>query len=277
MLVELLADAATDPAEAQRSGDAATTTPTASRTATRCSTCSSGSPPPGRDVARVRRGALAAAAAAVLDLVSPMAHPDEVHLTVGVVRYLNRLRPAVQGRRRRRSSPSASGRGRRCACSSTRRTASGCLRDGDTPMIMVGPGTGIAPFRAFLQERQALRRQRARTGCSSATSAATTTSSTATSWSVPARRRADAARHRVLPRPGGEGLRPAPHARSTPRIWEWLEEGAHFYVCGDAQRMASDVDEALKQIVAEQGVRSKQSQAYLAALARAGRYQRDVY
>jgi sulfite reductase (NADPH) flavoprotein alpha-component len=61
-------------------------------------------------------------------------------------------------------------------------------------------------------------------------------------------------------------------------IFEWLEQGAHFYVCGDAKRMASDVDNALKQIVAEQGgMSAEEASAYVANLVKANRYQRDVY
>jgi sulfite reductase (NADPH) flavoprotein alpha-component len=61
-------------------------------------------------------------------------------------------------------------------------------------------------------------------------------------------------------------------------LWRWLQDGAHFYVCGDAKRMATDVDNALKQIVAEQGNMSPDAaKAYVADLTKAKRYQRDVY
>ena len=61
-------------------------------------------------------------------------------------------------------------------------------------------------------------------------------------------------------------------------LWASLDEGAHFYVCGDAKRMASDVDRALQHIVAEQGKLSAQeAKSYVAQLSRTGRYQRDVY
>jgi hypothetical protein len=61
-------------------------------------------------------------------------------------------------------------------------------------------------------------------------------------------------------------------------IWAWLAEGAHFYVCGDAKRMAADVDAALKEIVAEQGkMDAATPSAYVKQLAKDGRYSRDVY
>ena len=61
-------------------------------------------------------------------------------------------------------------------------------------------------------------------------------------------------------------------------LWKWLGEGAHFYVCGDAKRMAKDVEDTLLQIAVEQGGKSPhEAKAWLAALAKASRYQRDVY
>jgi sulfite reductase (NADPH) flavoprotein alpha-component len=61
-------------------------------------------------------------------------------------------------------------------------------------------------------------------------------------------------------------------------LWDWLEDGAHFYVCGDANPMASDVDRALQQVIATQGnLTSDAAKAYVANMSRTGRYQRDVY
>jgi sulfite reductase (NADPH) flavoprotein alpha-component len=61
-------------------------------------------------------------------------------------------------------------------------------------------------------------------------------------------------------------------------IWAWLQEGAHFYVCGDAKRMARDVDTTLKQIVAQQGGMSADAAAaYVSDMAKSRRYARDVY
>ena len=61
-------------------------------------------------------------------------------------------------------------------------------------------------------------------------------------------------------------------------IWKWLEDGAHFYVCGDASRMAPDVHAVLLEVVAEHGGRSaEEAETYMADLKKSGRYQRDVY
>ncbi len=61
-------------------------------------------------------------------------------------------------------------------------------------------------------------------------------------------------------------------------LFAWLEAGAHFYICGDAKRMAKDVERALVEIVAQHGKRSsEEAVAYIAALKKSGRYQADVY
>ena len=61
-------------------------------------------------------------------------------------------------------------------------------------------------------------------------------------------------------------------------LWSWLEEGAHVYVCGDAKRMARDVDAALTEVVATEGkLSASDAKAYVSRLAREHRYQRDVY
>ena len=67
-------------------------------------------------------------------------------------------------------------------------------------------------------------------------------------------------------------------AENAAELWKWLEEGAHFYVCGDAKRMAKDVEDTLLKIAAEHGGKSAaEAKSWLDGLAKAGRYQRDVY
>ena len=62
------------------------------------------------------------------------------------------------------------------------------------------------------------------------------------------------------------------------QLWAWLEEGAHFYVCGDASRMAKDVDAALKEVVAQHGgLSAERAEEYVGAMAKDRRYVRDVY
>ena len=205
------------------------------------------------------------------------AHPEQVHLTVGVVRYLNCRQRQCKGvassylADRVRSGQKVRifiqpSHGFRLPTSS------------DTPIIMVGPGTGVAPFRAFLQERIAshamgkswlffgdqkseadfLYRKELE---SYVKDGVLTRLSTAFSRDQD---RKIYVQHRMLEFAG--------------EFWSWLREGAHFYVCGDAKRMASDVDQALKQIVAERGRMSEeQARGYVAEMAKSGRYQRDVY
>jgi sulfite reductase alpha subunit-like flavoprotein len=145
-------------------------------------------------------------------------------------------------------------------------------------MIMVGPGTGIAPFRAFLEERQAV-------GAGGKNWLFFGDQSRATDflYEDELRRlqqdgvltRLDTAfsrdqaekvyvQHRIL--------------EAGPDLWSWLNDGAHVYVCGDAKRMASDVDKALREIaVRHGGLDEAGAKAWLRSLADAGRYQRDVY
>jgi sulfite reductase (NADPH) flavoprotein alpha-component len=203
-------------------------------------------------------------------------HPAEVHLTVAVVRYDLHAR-GYQGvascffadRLRR---------GARVPVYVQRAHGFGLPTDPAAPIVMIGPGTGVAPFRAFLQERAA-------------------TGAPGKSWLFfgNTRRELD-----FLYRGELEGyLRKGALARldtafsrdqghkvyvqhrlreQGAELWRWFEEGAYIYVCGDAQRMAKDVDEALKGVVAEHGAMSAEKAAeYVARLAKAGRYARDVY
>lgn len=147
--------------------------------------------------------------------------------------------------------------------------------DPDRAVIMVGPGTGVAPFRAFLQER-------AETGACGR------------NWLFFGHRRY---REDFLYQLDWQEFHAAgvlnridlAFSRDLPekiyvqhRMWEaraelfaWLEEGAHLYVCGDAKAMAGDVHATLLRIATEAGIGD--AEAWLAALARQGRYLRDVY
>lgn len=205
------------------------------------------------------------------------AHPDEVHLTVGVVRYV-----------------SASGRtynGVASTCMAERVRPGQRLRvyvhrtphfrlpgDPGTPVIMIGPGTGIAPFRAFLEERRA-------TGASGRNWLFFGDQHAATDFLYEDETngylrdgvltRLDTAFSRDGASKTYVQHRMLEHGRE---LWAWLQDGAHFYVCGDAQRMAADVDRALRQIVREHGgLSSDDADAYVSDLSRAKRYQRDVY
>lgn len=146
------------------------------------------------------------------------------------------------------------------------------------PIIMVGPGTGIAPFRAFLQERAAQKapgrnwlffgHQRMATDFFyadelNAMKEAGQLERLTLAWS----------------RDGAEKVYVQDRMRQTgAELWAWLQQGAHFYVCGDAKRMAKDVERALVDIAAEHGrLASEDAVAFVAGLKKAGRYQADVY
>jgi sulfite reductase (NADPH) flavoprotein alpha-component len=203
--------------------------------------------------------------------------PEEVHLTVGIVRFLNPRGRQCKGV----ASTFLSERiraGQKVRIFIQQSHGFGLPASSDTPVIMVGPGTGVAPFRAFLQERQAsnakgknwlffgdqksehdflYRDELEHYHQQGVLSQLTTAFSRDQEKKV-------YVQHRMIE-----------HAAD---IWGWLNQGAHFYVCGDAKRMASDVDQALKQIVADHGKLSpEQVKAYMTDLSKAGRYQRDVY
>ena len=204
------------------------------------------------------------------------AHPGEVHLTVNAVRYASH------------------GRGRKGVCSTF--LADRVQRemrvpifiqpnrgfrlpaDPSKPIIMVGPGTGIAPFRAFLEDRKA-------SGATGKTwllfgdqhkkwdflygeqLQAMLREGTLTKLSTAfSRDQAEKiyVQHRMI--------------EESKELYRWLEEGATFYVCGDANRMAKDVHQALHQIIEQAGAQSaEQAAASVAKLQSEKRYQRDIY
>ena len=151
--------------------------------------------------------------------------------------------------------------------------------DFNTPLIMIGPGTGIAPFRAFLQDRQAM-------------------GAKGKNWLFfgAQRERCDYAYKEDWEKFTRDGLltkldcawsRDQAHKiyvqhkmlENAAEIWEWIDgDGAQFFVCGDARRMAKDVDAALRKIVQEQGGKSvDEANAYVEKLKNDKRYKRDVY
>jgi sulfite reductase (NADPH) flavoprotein alpha-component len=207
---------------------------------------------------------------------SQAAHAGEVHLLVVSVRYMVR------------------GRAREGVCSTwlANRWPNGATADmylqnqqkhfampsdPATPMIMIGPGTGLAPFRAFIEERLV-------------------TGATGRNWLFfgeqrrasdffyeeqfsgyvrDARLRLDVA----FSRDQAEKVYVQHRMREQARdIWAWLEEGAEFFVCGDKERMAADVDRELHAIVETQGGRTPdQAKEYVETMRKAKRYKRDVY
>jgi sulfite reductase (NADPH) flavoprotein alpha-component len=151
-------------------------------------------------------------------------------------------------------------------------------KDPATPIIMIGPGTGIAPFRAFLHERMA-------------------TKAPGRNWLFFGHQRRD---YDFFYEDELAGMRAAKvltrlslawsrddeqkfyvqdRMREVGRdLWSWLADGANIYVCGDAKRMAKDVERALVDIVAQFGARkTEEAIAFVADLKKSGRYQQDVY
>lgn len=148
----------------------------------------------------------------------------------------------------------------------------------ETPMIMVGPGTGIAPFRAFLQERHA-RKDTGKNWLFFGEQHIATDfyyRDEIESWQKDgfltkldlAFSRDQAEKIYVQDRMREQGA----------ELWTWLEAGAHFYVCGDASRMAKDVDQALREVIQKHGGLSESAaKVYVQKLSSDKRYVRDVY
>jgi sulfite reductase (NADPH) flavoprotein alpha-component len=207
---------------------------------------------------------------------SPKVDSSRMALCVDAVRY------AINGRTRLGvASTFLAGRvkpGDRMKVYVQKAHAFGLPADPSVPVIMIGPGTGIAPFRAFLQERMA-------------------TKAPGRNWLFFGHQRSDCdffyedeltgmKAARVLrrltlawSRDSDQKIYVQDRMREVGRdLWAWLAEGAHVYVCGDAKRMAKDVERALVDVVAAHGVRSTdEAIAFVADLKKRGRYQQDVY
>lgn len=203
------------------------------------------------------------------------AHPGEVHLTVGAVRY------------------HAHGRDRKGVCSIlvAERASEGDtvpvfvqpnkhfhLPQGDKDIIMIGPGTGIAPFRSFIEERAVTNAQgRAWLFFGDQHAACDylyqdefeqyqqdgVLTKIDTAFSRDTEKKVYV-QHKMVD--------------NSKELYEWLENGAYFFVCGDKSRMAKDVHNALIEVFEKEGAMSREdAEAYLNDLQKQGRYQRDVY
>ncbi|MCX5542997.1 bifunctional nitrate reductase/sulfite reductase flavoprotein subunit alpha [Paraburkholderia sp. CNPSo 3076] len=206
---------------------------------------------------------------------SPKAHAGEVHLTVSAVRYNN-------GRRERKGVASTFLADRAQEGSVPvfvqKSTHFRPPRNGDAPMIMVGPGTGVAPFRAFLHERQA----RGDTGRNWLFFGEQHAATDFYYRDELEQMRKDGHLDRLdlaFSRDQSDKVYVQDRMREQgAQLWAWLQEGAHLYVCGDASRMAKDVDAALREVVAGHGGMSAEAaHDYVSALGRDKRYLRDVY
>lgn len=204
------------------------------------------------------------------------ANPEEVHLTVDVVRYENhgRLHHGVASTFLAQDAEPGATVPIFIRSNKNFRLPS----DPATPIIMVGPGTGIAPFRAFLQEREELEAEGAH-WLFFGNPYLRTDFLYQTEWQAWHREglldRLDVAFSRDQAEKVYVQDRMREHGAE---LFRWLEDGAHVYVCGDAERMAPAVHAALEEVVQTHGGYSEEGAAeYVKSLQSERRYQRDVY
>jgi sulfite reductase (NADPH) flavoprotein alpha-component len=207
---------------------------------------------------------------------SSRVHPQEIHLTVAVVRY--------QTNGRARAGVCSTFLADRALVGSTptpvfvSHSHFGPPEDGAKDCIMIGPGTGIAPFRAFLQDRVA-------TGATGRNWLFFGDQKRATDflyedeWQNYLAKGQLARLDTAFSRDQSAKIYVQDRMReNAAALWQWLQGGASFFVCGDAKRMAKDVDLALHEIIAAQGNLTPAAAAdYVKQLKKDKRYQRDVY
>lgn len=204
------------------------------------------------------------------------ATPDEVHITVGAVRYEahERTRKGV------------------CSVQLAERIQPGDTLpiylkknpnfkfpfDEETPVIMIGPGTGVAPFRSYMQEREEL-------GLSGNTwlffgeQHFTTDFLYQTEWQAWLKDETLAKLDLAFSRDTEEKIYVQHRiAQQSELFYEWLQDGAAIYVCGDEKHMAKDVHDTIRSVIEQEGDMSEaDAEAYLTQMKQAKRYQRDVY
>ncbi|QOL27205.1 assimilatory sulfite reductase (NADPH) flavoprotein subunit [Thalassotalea sp. LPB0316] len=151
-------------------------------------------------------------------------------------------------------------------------------QDDSTDVIMIGPGTGVAPFRAFMQEREA-RDAEGRNWMFFGDQTFTQDFLYQVEWQNYLKSGLLTKMDVAFSRDQAEKVYVQHRIKeNAAEVYQWLEAGAHLYICGDANRMAKDVHQALIEVVAEQGGKSlEQAEDYLKALRSDKRYQRDVY
>ncbi len=207
---------------------------------------------------------------------SPKPHPTEVHLTVAVVRY--------ETNHRSRVGVTSTFLADRAALKTTpvpvfvSDSHFGVPADHSKDIIMVGPGTGIAPFRAFMQERVATKAT-GRNWVFFGDQHRATDFLYEEEWlawqKAGALNRLDLAfsRDQLTKVYVQDRMR-----ENSAELWSWIHGGAHFYVCGDAKRMAKDVDIALHDVIIQHGnLDAAAAAAYVKQMKKDHRYLRDVY
>jgi sulfite reductase (NADPH) flavoprotein alpha-component len=201
---------------------------------------------------------------------------EEVHLTVGVVRFTHRGRQYTGGASGFLGEHLQEGGAVRVFVEENHRFR--LPEDGNTPIIMIGAGTGIAPFRAFMQQRDA-NSDAGENWLVFGNQKFTDDFLYQTEWLQYRKSRLLTRYDFAWSRQSNEKIYVQHKLREQAAdIWAWLQRGAHIYVCGDAGTMARDVEQALLEIVATQGQLSlEDADEYLSELRQQQRYQRDVY
>jgi len=201
---------------------------------------------------------------------------EEVHLTVGVLRYEHNGIP--------RTGAASGFLGGRLEEEGTVRVfveenpRFRLPENPDTPVIMIGAGTGVAPFRAFMQQRAA-NGDSGKNWLIFGNQYFTQDFLYQTEWQGWAKDGLLNKYDFAWSRDQEEKIYVQHKIREeAAELWQWLQQGAHIYVCGDASRMAKDVEQALLDTIAEQGgLSADDADEYLDNLRQEGRYQRDVY
>lgn len=203
-------------------------------------------------------------------------HPAEVHLTIGNVRYEHNGREHNGICSSYLSDLVETGTPVKCYFSANKSFS--VPEDDNAPMIMVGPGTGVAPFRAFLEERE----MRNANGDNWLFFGDRNRETDFIYQDELEAMQASGLLNRLdlaFSRDQKDKIYVQDRMRENGReLFAWLENGGYFFVCGDAFRMAKDVDKALLDIVAEHGnLSEQQAEAYVSNLKKSKRYVRDVY
>jgi sulfite reductase (NADPH) flavoprotein alpha-component len=207
---------------------------------------------------------------------APSKYPDEIHLTVAVVRYETNGRPregvcsSYLSERARLNEPDVP--------VFVADSHFGLPADDNVPVIMVGPGTGVAPFRSFVMDR-ATRGAPGKNWLFFGDQRKDSDFLYADEWAAYMQSGVLTRLDLAFSRDQAAKIYVQDRMReSAAELWQWLQAGAYFYVCGDAKRMAKDVDAALHAIVAEQGGLTPEAAVdWVKQFKKDGRYQRDVY
>ena len=207
---------------------------------------------------------------------APSKFPNEIHLTIAVVRY------ETNGRKREGVCSTYLAERARLGQADlpvfVAESHFGLPEDDNVPVIMVGPGTGVAPFRSFVMDR-ATRGAKGRNWLFFGDQRKEHDFLYADEWAEYLQSGVLTRLDTAFSRDQATKVYVQDRMReNAAELWRWISEGAYFYVCGDAKRMAKDVDAALHALVAEQGEMTPEAAVdWVKQFKKDGRYQRDVY